>query len=85
MTDDELAEIERVWAAASSGPWVAYRSEPYIDFIGREDMTHVVSVSTSELDISENDVEAITKAPGHVAAMLAEVNRLRALLAEVES
>jgi hypothetical protein len=93
MTDDELAEIERIWAAASPGPWEV--EEPFggTSRISRQVMRpvlhdedirpcteHVVSPGyDGTVDISEEDARAIAKAPEHIAALVAEVKRLHEL------
>ncbi len=82
MTDDELAEIERVWTAATRGPW---RIEQTRDS-GRVKLYSVNAPHLHDsylLDLRDGDAnevanfEAIGKAAQHVAALLAEVKRLR--------
>lgn len=81
MTEAELAEIGRVWAAATPGPW-AVESQglarrrvcaPSAGFanVVEEDMRR-------DGRASDADMRAIAKAPEHIAALLAEVKQLRA-------
>lgn len=84
MTDEELAEIERVWAAASGSAW---RVEPTMDR-GRTKLYALSPPNMHDsylLDLSAGDANemanltAIATAPEHVAALLAEVKTLRAV------
>lgn len=82
MTDKELAEIKRVWAAATPGPWA------FEDGNLRDATRRCVVGAQFGYDVeadSEETAAAIAKAPEHVAALLAEVERLRARLAQVEA
>lgn len=98
MTDEQLAEIERVWAAATPGPWaddgvpieVAYRGGYREDVAVASSTGAVVieayaSSSHGVVGISLEDSAAIAAAPGHVGALLAEVRRLRSQFATAEA
>jgi hypothetical protein len=80
MTKEQLEEIERVWAAATPGPWIY---DPYYDQIqkpnpvDKHDRVIQGGYEAGEVYMSEADGTAIAKAPEHVAALLAEVKRLR--------
>lgn len=99
MTDDELAEIERTWAAATPGPWRVNADEGWVSHDhgdgsgtivvqGRHDMHFTddrpMRTIYCRFESSPQNGAAIAKAPEHVAALLAEVKRLRADLAETE-
>lgn len=75
MTDEELAEIERVWSAATPGPW---RWRKTGDSLDSETKT-IISDTWPAGYQDEATLEAIVKAPQHIAFLLAEVKRLRAL------
>lgn len=71
MSDEALADIERVWSGASPGPW-KYERWNLADAAG--------SMMSLEIALErDEDARAIEQAPVHVAALLAEVKRLRAL------
>ncbi len=77
--DLDLAEIERCWAAATPGPWPDYNDpdvraqcwSAYDYLLDRDDRVPI--------RIPPSDSAAIAAAPKHVAALVAEVKRLRAL------
>jgi hypothetical protein len=83
MTDDELAEIERVWAEASPGPWKLEERRPgdtrYFTALVDNDSSEppVIYPRDGDMAIARANVVAITSAPLHVAALLAEVRSLR--------
>jgi hypothetical protein len=63
VDDNQLAEIEARWAAATPGPWNQYN---YPD-------------SFEVVDATDADKAAAYAAPADIAALLAEVKRLRAI------
>jgi hypothetical protein len=85
MTDEQLTEIERVWDAATPGPWLY---DPRHDEIGKpnpkdkHDSVVQGGYEAGEIYMSEADGTAIALAPTHVRALIAEVKRLRALAAK---
>ncbi len=77
MTDEELADIERIWAAASPGPWrgdgAGVSAEMHVEVL-------LLGVYDEEGDAyfrRDEDRVAVSQAPDHIAALLAEVKRLR--------
>lgn len=81
LSPEELDEIERVWAAATPGPWLVTRWEDrtsQISGIATDDLTPIIAAS-EELAVTEENAQAIARAPMHVAMLLAEVRRLRPL------
>ena len=97
MTDAELEEIRRVWAEATPGPWEFVGTGFDVAQSGGcfHAGTWVGSVIEVDHDgggwsgcggyeflIREQDAKAIASAPTHIAALLAEVDRLRAELAD---
>lgn len=89
MTDEELAEIERVWAAATPGPWIASHGDDWLAGISGPDGYLLLSVGVgcggeASCSVEAVDIAAITAAPSHIAALLAEVKRLRAIVASAE-
>lgn len=90
MTTEELERIERMWAAATPGPW-------RLDVSGweRGDSDVIVSGSGAVLSAgasdgvggasaTDADMRALAASWEHVAALVAEVRRLRGVLAEAE-
>lgn len=69
MTDDEIDAIRERWAAVTPGPW---------DIRG---YGSAIEIS----DTTEADYEAVVAAPTDVAALLADVDRLRAVEAAVRA
>ena len=97
MTDAELEEIRRVWVGATPGPWEVVGvgfdvAQSGGCFHNGKWIGSVIEVDHDgggwsgcggyEFLISEQDARAIASAPAHVAALLAEVDRLRAELAD---
>lgn len=90
----DLEEIERIWAASSQGTQRRWRIEQCPPAVAGDDRVKLYAVNDPNmhdsylLDLSAGDasyqanLEAIAKAPEHVAALLAEVKRLRAANAE---
>jgi len=96
MTDEELAEIEKLHAATTPGEWLArtqynYGPEYYtVCSIGFDDL--VATPMTEELQSIETqgddkyiqaDSDFITKAHNTMPALVAEIRRLRAALVEI--
>lgn len=90
LTDDELAAIEQRWAQATQGRWVP---ETCNEFPEDPDCGVMVELSRGRwgwiCDIAsvqgagkqrEYDAIALAAAPSDVAALVAEVRRLRALV-----
>lgn len=86
---EDLVRIEAVAEAASPGPWV--RSGPYSAIIApqapdlRGDTAGYGGTLVAESVFVAGDVEFITEARTVVPALVAEVRRLQALIAELES
>lgn len=72
MTAEELAEIRRIWAVATPGPWEHDRS---YDTVHTKYGQKVIEpgYDAGTLYLSDQDGAAIAKAPEHIAALLAEV------------
>ena len=89
LPDQQLA----VWAAdltwITKGPWLVAGGEYdqpmiYVEYEGSDDRT-AVRVLLSGASATEADVQFMTRSPERIAALLAEVTRLRAALVEEES
>jgi hypothetical protein len=86
VTEQEIAEIERVWSAATPGPWDAIGTSdddhsPDFVTVGRiesSDGRGVIGGGWDEnMHPSRANLAAIVAAPAHVAALIAELKRLR--------
>lgn len=81
MTDDELAEIELVWAAASGSVWRTEQRDKYTKLyaVSPPNMhdSYLLDLSQGDANVVAN-IAAIGAAPQHVALLLSEVKRLRA-------
>lgn len=77
MTDERIAELEDLCAAATPGPWTA------------NGVTGMIWAENDEvgtcIDISGNDSVFVAAARAALPEALAEIRRLRQRLAEIES
>lgn len=91
MTESELAEIEARAAAATEGPWRAeegwvvpdgFDNEAFVE--GEEASLPVIGmwVHDRELLLAPNDAEFIARAREDVPRLVAEVRKLREMLAD---
>jgi hypothetical protein len=100
MSEDELADIERIWTMATPGPWQPDNQMRERDdgrwLWGGDSSVVVASSGQSVVDAgayfgegfvsaSEADMTAICAAPEHARALLAEVRRLRAEVDTLET
>jgi hypothetical protein len=76
VDDDYLSELQRVWAAATPGPWHEHAGSGETTSI--RDSSDECVIGDCHYYVAPTDIAAIAKAPEHVAALLAEVQRLRA-------
>lgn len=93
MSPDELKAIRARLAKASPGPWPVKRASYVSPFLDRDEAVEsigpVAAFSNSErgdafLSIGDEDAAFIEHAPSDVSALIAEVERLRAILKRVE-
>lgn len=72
MTEEDIAEIERVWAAAMSAPETTR--------CGAGTVARMLEIAESETNgiVPPHVQDAVLASPRHVAALLAEVKRMRA-------
>jgi hypothetical protein len=81
VDDDYLSELQRVWQAASKGPWYWSGAREFDDSasdLKSADGDYVLAHDRAAIGVKRADADAIARAPEHIAALLAEVNRLRA-------
>lgn len=83
LTPEDLDAIRARWETATPGPW-----EAYIDLRGPCGQLMMILSrgrgSVADRVTRDDDAEAIAHAPEDVARLLAEIDRLRALLTPVQ-